>query len=71
MSIFFELLFIHNISSKHDRETKASLLRKRRRRGEFRVPPGLCVKTRVGAQPLILMQIKLISTRKVVHLASF
>ena len=45
--------------------------------GHFRVPPGLCFKTRVGAQPLIwksffiLMQIKLISTRKVVHLASF
>ena len=43
--------------------------------GHFRVPPGLCFKTRVGAQPLIwksffiLMQIKLIFTRKVVHLA--
>ena len=45
--------------------------------GHFRVPPGLCFKTRVGAQPLIsksfltLMQIKLIFRRKVVHLASF
>ena len=45
--------------------------------GRFRVPLGLCFKTRVGAQPLIwksffiLMQIKLIVTRKVVHLASF
>ena len=45
--------------------------------GHFRVPPGLCFRTRVGAQPLIwksffiLMQIKLIFTRKVVHLASF
>ena len=45
--------------------------------GHFRVPPGLCFKTRVDAQPLIwksffiLMQIKLIFTRKVVHLASF
>ena len=44
--------------------------------GHFRVPPGLCFKTRVGAQPLIwkpffiLMQIKLIFKRKVVHLAS-
>ena len=44
--------------------------------GHFRVSPGLCLKTRVGAQPLIrksffiLMQIKLIFTRKVVHLAS-
>ena len=43
----------------------------------FRVPPGLCFKTRVGAHPLIwksifmLMQIKLIFTRKIVHLASF
>ena len=43
----------------------------------FWVPQGLCFKTRVGAQPLIwksffiLMQIKLIFTRKVVHLASF
>ena len=43
----------------------------------FRVPLGFCFKTRVGAQPLIwksfffLMQIKLIFTRKVVHLASF
>ena len=42
-----------------------------------RVPPGLCFKARVGAQPLIwksffiLMQIKLIFRRKVVHLASF
>ena len=42
----------------------------------FRVPPGLCFKTRVGAQPLIwksffiIRQIKLIFTRKVVHLAS-
>ena len=45
--------------------------------GHFRVPPGLCFKTRVGAQHLIrksffiLVQIKLIFTRKVVHLASF
>ena len=45
--------------------------------GHFQVPPDLCFKTRVGAQPLkwksffILMQIKLIFTRKVVHLASF
>ena len=45
--------------------------------GHFRVPPGLCFKTRLSAQPLIwkwffiLMQIKLLSTRKVVHLASF
>ena len=46
-----------------------------RRIGHFRVPPGLCIKT--SAQPLmwkwlfILMQIKLILTRKVLHLASF
>ena len=45
--------------------------------GHFRVPPVLCIKTRLSAQPLIwkwffiLMQIKLIFTRKVVHLASF
>ena len=45
--------------------------------GHFRVPLGLCFKMRVGAQPLIwksffiLMQIKLIFIRKVVHLASF
>ena len=45
--------------------------------GHFRVPPGLCIKTRLSAQPLIwkwffiLMQIKLIFTRKVLHLASF
>ena len=45
--------------------------------GHFRVPPGLCFTTRVGAQPLIwkslfiLMQMKLIFTRKAVHLASF
>ena len=43
----------------------------------FRIPLGLCFKTRVGAQPLmwksffILMQIKLIFARKVVHLGSF
>ena len=40
-------------------------------------PRGLCIKTRLSAQPFIwkwffiLMQIKLIFTRKVVHLASF
>ena len=45
--------------------------------GHFRVPPGLCIKTRSSAQPLIrkwffiLMQIKLIFTRKVLQLASF
>ena len=41
------------------------------------VPPGLCIKTRLCAPPsmrkwlFILMQIKLIFTRKVVYLASF
>ena len=45
--------------------------------GHFGVSPGLCFKTRVGAQLLIwksffiLVQIKLIFTRKIVHLASF
>ena len=45
--------------------------------GHFRVPSGLCIKTRLGAQPLIwqrffiLIQIKLISTRTVQHLTSF
>ena len=45
--------------------------------GHFPVPPGLCFRTRIGAQPLIwksffiLMQIKLIFTGKVVRLASF
>ena len=45
--------------------------------GLFPVPPFLCIKTRLSVQPLIwkrffiLMQIKLIFTRKVVHLASF
>ena len=45
--------------------------------GHFRVPPGLCFKTRVDARPLIwksffiLMQIKLIFTREIEHLASF
>ena len=43
----------------------------------FRVRPGLSIKTRLSAQPLIrkwffiLMQIKLIFARKVVYLASF
>ena len=43
----------------------------------FRVSPGVFIKTRLSAQPLawkwffILMQIKLIFTRKAVHLASF
>ena len=43
----------------------------------FPSSPDLCIKTRLGAQPLIwkwffiLMQIKLISTRKVQHLTSF
>ena len=46
-------------------------------KGHFRVPPGLCFKTRVGAQPLIrksffiLMNLKLIFTRKGLHLTSF
>ena len=45
--------------------------------GHFWVPPGLYIKTRLTALPLIwkwifiLMQIKLIFTRKVAHLASF
>ena len=45
--------------------------------GHFRVPKGLCIKTRSSARPLmwklffILMQIKLIFKGKVVHLASF
>ena len=45
--------------------------------GHFRVFPGLCIKTRLSAQPLIwkwffiLVQIKLIFTRKVLRLASF
>ena len=47
----------------------------RRPIGLFPVPPVLCMKTRLSFQPLIgffiLMQIKLIFTRKVVHLASF
>ena len=48
-----------------------------RRIDHFRVPQGLCIKTRLGAPPLIwkwvfiLIQIKLISTRKVEHLTSF
>ena len=43
----------------------------------FRVPPSLCFKARLSAKPLIrkwvfiLMQIKLIYTKKVLHLASF
>ena len=43
----------------------------------FLVPPGLCIKTRLSAQPLIwkwffiLMQVKLIFTRKFEQLASF
>ena len=42
--------------------------------GHFRVPPGLCIKTMLSARPLICkwffnpMRIKLIFTRKVVHL---
>ena len=45
--------------------------------GHFWVSTGLCIKTRLSAQPLlwkwcfILMQIKLIFTRKFLHLASF
>ena len=48
-----------------------------KRIGHFRVPPGLCIKTRLGAQHLIwkwffiLMQINLISTRNVEHLTLF
>ena len=45
--------------------------------GHFRVPSGLCLKTRLSAQSLIWkwffirMQTKFIFTRKVVHSASF
>ena len=45
--------------------------------GHFWVLRGLCIKTRLGAQPLIwkcffiLMEVKLVFTRKVVYLASF
>ena len=45
--------------------------------GHFRVVPSLCFKARLSAKPLIwkrffiLMQIKLIFTRKVLHQASF
>ena len=41
------------------------------------ISPGLCIKTRLSAQPLIwklffiLMQMKLIFTRKAVHMTSF
>ena len=43
--------------------------------GHFRVLSGLCIKTRLSAQPLIwkwffILMKKLIFTRKVVHLAS-
>ena len=50
---------------------------KRDQIGYFRVAPSLCFKAKLGAKPLIwkwrfiLMQIKLIFTRKVLHLASF
>ena len=46
-------------------------------RSHFRVVPSLCFKARLSVKPLIwkwfyiLMQIKLICTRKVLHLASF
>ena len=62
----------------HFREcSQSQLIRGRSAIGYFRLPPGLCMKTRLSAQPFIgkwffiLMQIKLIFTRKVVHLASF
>ena len=56
---------------------KAKLISSTFEIGYFRVSPGLCIKTRLSAQPLIwkcfsiLMQIKLIFTTTVVHLASF
>ena len=36
--------------------------------GNFRVPPGLCIKTRLSEEPLIW---KRLFTRKVLHVASF
>ena len=39
--------------------------------GYFGVAPSLCFKARLSAKPLILMQVKLIFTRKVFNLASF
>ena len=72
-NIFFALILDYSVIHhfRIARNTRLSSI------GHFRVPPGLCFKTRVGAQAFIwksffiLMQIKLIFTRKVVHLASF
>ena len=72
-NIFFALILdysvIHHFRIAHN-TTLSSI-------GHFRVPPSLFFKTKVAAQPLIwksffiLMEIKHIFTRKVVHLASF
>ena len=54
-----------------------SSLRCRDTIGHCRVPPSLCIETRLSPQPLIwkwlfiFMQIQFIFTRKVLHLASF
>ena len=71
---FIEIQFIKYISACFDVCDK---LLSSNVTGHFRVPPCLCIKTRLSAQPLIwkwffiLMQIKLIFTRKVVHSEGF
>ena len=70
-SCFSSLPQIDCVKHVFDRSTSTTII------GHFWVPSGLCFKTRVRGWPLIrksffiLMQIKLIFTRKVVHLASF
>ena len=70
-SCFSSLPQIDCVKHVFDRSTSTTII------GHFWVPSGLCFKTRVSGWPLIwksffiLMQIKLIFTRKVLHLASF
>ena len=75
-SLVLKLSPLFGTNRRKTQETKFAL-RKAKTIRPFPSSPGLCFKTRVGAQPLIwksffiLMQIKLIFTRKFVHLASF
>ena len=74
---FSDVVSRGNRWSRGEMSAAFSLPRRRKSNRPFPSFPGLCFKTRVGAQPLIwklffiLMQIKLLFTSKIVHLGSF
>ena len=71
----FKLIIIHYLPRKQN--TKEKNISTKGKRGHFRVPSGLCIKTRLGAQPflwkwvLFAWEWKIIFISKVEHLTSF